>query len=53
VVLVSHRTTMIEVWERTSDATWRRGEFGAGQTAPVETLPARLVVDEVYLGFRP
>jgi Uma2 family endonuclease len=52
-VLVSHRTPAIEVWERTSDGAWGRHEFGAGQAAEIEALPARLLVDEVYLGFRP
>ncbi len=51
IVLVSHRTPAIEVWERTSDGAWRRREFSAGQTAEIEALPARLVVDEIYLGF--
>jgi hypothetical protein len=32
---------------------WRRREFGAGETAEIEALPARLLVDEIYLGFRP
>ncbi len=53
VVLVSHREPMIEVWERTAEGAWRRGESRIGQTAVIEALPARLVVDEVYLGFRP
>ena len=53
VVLVSHRTPAIEVWERTSEGAWRRREFGAGQAAEIEALPARLSVDEVYQGFRP
>jgi Uma2 family endonuclease len=53
VVLVSHREPVIEVWERTAEGTWRRGESGAGQTLVIEALPARLAVDEVYLGFRP
>jgi hypothetical protein len=50
-VLVSHRTPTIEVWERTSDGAWRRREFVAGQAAEIEALPARLLVDEIYLGF--
>ena len=54
VVLVSHRTPAIEIWERTSDGAWSRREFGSGQTADIEALPsARLPVDEVYMGFRP
>ena len=44
---------MIEVWDRTADGAWRRREFGPGQAAEVEALPAHLLVDEVYLGFRP
>ena len=51
VVLVSHRTPTIEVWERTADGAWRRREFVAGQAAEIESLPARLLVDEIYLGF--
>ena len=53
VVLVSHRTPMIEVWDRAADGAWRRREFGPGQAAEIEALPAHLLVDEVYLGFRP
>ena len=52
VVLVSHRERSIEVWERTAEGAWRRGESRAGQTAVIGTLSARLVVDEVYEGFR-
>jgi hypothetical protein len=39
--------------ERDSRGAWRRREFEAGQAAEIEALPARLLVDEVYLGFRP
>jgi Uma2 family endonuclease len=53
VVLVSHRAPAIEVWERTSDGTWGRREFGTGQAAEIQALPARLLVDEICLGFRP
>jgi len=53
VVLVSHRTPTIEVWERAPDGAWRRRESGVGQSAEIEALSARLLVDEVYLGFRP
>lgn len=53
VVLVSHRALAIEVWERTSATDWRHREFGAGQAAEIEALSARLLVDEVYLGFKP
>jgi Uma2 family endonuclease len=53
VVLVSHRAPSIEVWERTSDGTWNRRVFGTGQTAAIETLPASLLIDEIYLGFQP
>ncbi len=53
VVLVSHRTPAIEVWERTSDGAWSRREFATGQAAEIEALPARLLIDEVYLGFQP
>jgi Uma2 family endonuclease len=52
VVLVSHRVPSIELWERTSDENWRRREFGRGQVADIEALPARLVLDEVYLGVQ-
>jgi len=53
VVLVSHRAPKIEVWERTSEGDWRQRAFGTGQAAEIEALPARLLVDEVYLGFQP
>ena len=51
VVLVSHRAPAIEVWERASDGAWGRQEFGPGQAAEIQALPARLLVDEIYLGF--
>ncbi|HYN05734.1 MAG TPA: hypothetical protein VE359_25025 [Vicinamibacteria bacterium] len=51
VVLVSHRAPAIEVWERTADGAWGRREFGTGQSAEIAALPARLLVDEIYLGF--
>ena len=53
VVLVSHSGPAIEVWERAEGGTWRRREFGSGQVASIEALPARLAVDEVYEGVRP
>jgi Uma2 family endonuclease len=53
VVLVSHRAPAIEVWERRPDGGWGRREFGAGQVAEIEALPARLVVDEIYASVRP
>ena len=53
VVLVSHRTPTIEVWERIPEGAWHRREFGVGQAAEIEALPASLLVDELYLGFRP
>lgn len=51
VVLVSHRTRYIEVWERGPDAAWNYREYGGGQIASIDALPARLPVDEVYLGI--
>jgi Uma2 family endonuclease len=53
VVLVSHRGPAIEVWERGPDSAWRRREFGPGQAAEIQALPARLLVDEIYLGSEP
>ena len=53
VVLVSHRGPAIEVWERGPDGAWRRGEFGPGQAAEIQALPARLLVDEIYLASEP
>jgi Uma2 family endonuclease len=52
VVLVSHRAPGLELWQRTSEGPWEGREFGPGETAVIESLPARLPVDEVYLGFR-
>ena len=51
VVLVSHRSPAIEIWDRGS--AWRRREFGLGALADLPTLSAGLAVDEVYLGFKP
>jgi len=53
VVLVSHREPVIEVWERAAEGAWRRGECRTGQTAVIEALSTRLVVDEIFEGFRP
>jgi Uma2 family endonuclease len=53
VVLVSHRAPAIEIWERTPDGVWNRREFGRGQAASIEALPAQLIVDEIYLGLFP
>jgi Uma2 family endonuclease len=53
VVLVSHRATAIELWERRPDNSWGRREFGAGEVAQFGALPARLVVDEIYASIRP
>jgi hypothetical protein len=39
--------------ERLPDGAGRRHESGAGQVAEIETLSARLLIDEVCLGFRP
>jgi Uma2 family endonuclease len=50
VVLVSHRAPSVEVWERGSDGAWRHGQFRAGDAAVIEPLPARLLLDEIYLG---
>jgi Uma2 family endonuclease len=52
VVLVSHRSPAVEVWERSSDDAWHRREYRPGQAAEIESLPARLPVDEIYLGFQ-
>jgi len=50
VVLVSHRAPLIEVWERAPDGAWGRREFGPGQAAEIQGLPARLLGDEIYPG---
>lgn len=53
VVLVSHRSPAIEIWERGSGTVWRRREFGPGALANLPALSASLAVDEIYLGFKP
>jgi Uma2 family endonuclease len=53
VVLVSHRAPSIEVWGRRPEDAWQHRAYGPGQVAVIDALPARLVVDEVYEGFRP
>lgn len=50
IVLVSHRSARIEVWERGSDGAWHRREFGQGEAAEIRALSARLLVDEIHLG---
>ncbi len=52
VVLISHREPEIEVWDRSTDGSWRSRAFGAGQTAELEALPVRLIVDEIYAAAR-
>jgi Uma2 family endonuclease len=53
VVLVSHRSPGIEIWERASTGEWRQSTFGPAETAVIDALPARLPVDEIYRGFQP
>jgi hypothetical protein len=53
VVLASHRSPAIEIWDRASGSAWRRREFGPGALADLPTLSAGLAVDEIYLGFKP
>ena len=43
---------MVDVWERPPEGAWNRRTLGAGQTADIEALPARLVVDDLYLAAR-
>lgn len=52
IVLVSHGAPELELWERDRSGAWRRRVFGAGQTAELEAVPARLVVDELYAAAR-
>ena len=52
VVFVSHRSPEIEIQERTTEGEWRGKAYGAGETAVIEALPARLPVDEIYRGFQ-
>lgn len=49
VVLLSHREPSLEVWERGQEGSWRLRTFGPGQVAELDTLPIRLVVDDLYL----
>ena len=48
VVLVSHREALVEVWQRRPSGPWDPRAFRSGQTAELEALPVRLVVDEIY-----
>jgi len=52
VVLVSHRSRLIEVWARAEDGPWTHREFAPGQVAEIPAVSARLSVDEVYLGVQ-
>jgi Uma2 family endonuclease len=52
VVLVCHRKPEIEVWEPAADGTWGSRSFGSGQTAEVQALGVRLVVDDIYAAAR-
>jgi Uma2 family endonuclease len=53
VVLVSHREHVVETWERGADGTGRQCESRGGETALIEALSVRLVVDEVFEAARP
>ena len=53
VVLLSHRKSEIELWERRADGQWGGSRtFGPGQTANVQDPPVRLDVDEIYAAAR-
>ncbi len=52
VVLLSHREPRIEVWERVPAGAWSQRTSCSGEIANIESLPARLVVDEIYLASR-
>ena len=48
IVLVSHREQLIEVFERQSDASWRRSEARSGAQLAIAGLGCELSVDEIY-----
>jgi Uma2 family endonuclease len=50
VVLVSHRASRIESWQRAPDGGWRLEAAGAGETLTLTALDAALEVEEVYRG---
>ena len=52
VVLLSHRTPEIDLWERRADGQWGSRTFGPGQAANVQDPPVRLDVDEIYAAAR-
>ena len=52
VVLISHRKTEIELWERAADGHWHSRSFGPGQAATLEAPPVRLDVDSIYAAAR-
>jgi Uma2 family endonuclease len=51
IVLVDHRTVLVELWTRQEDG-WARSEYGAGQTVAIEAISCELPVDPVYAAAR-
>ncbi|MEI9950911.1 MAG: Uma2 family endonuclease [Pseudomonadota bacterium] len=47
VVLVHHRTELVELWSRNDDA-WSYARFGAGEDVPLAAIQCTLAVDTVY-----
>ena len=48
IVLVSHRERLIEVFERQSDASWKRTEARREGRITIQSLGCELVTDEIY-----
>jgi len=51
LVLVDHRSELIELWTRTGDA-WSCARFGAGEQVALDAIQCTLAVDAVYAAAR-
>jgi Uma2 family endonuclease len=51
VVLVDHRSQLVELWARNGDG-WSYARFGAGEQVPLHAIHCTLAVDAVYSAAR-
>jgi Uma2 family endonuclease len=51
IVLVDHRSPLVELWTRRDDA-WIKAQYGVGQTVAINAVDCELSVDLIYAAAR-